>query len=79
MAEEVRWKEAGEEGYFPATFAEEGFSHATEQPHLVLPVANRLLTGLRQGARFLVEKNETDFSLSRRAMCAQTIDTYLLL
>lgn len=48
MAEEARWKQAGDEGYFPAKFADEGFTHATKEPHLVLHVANRFLTGLHR-------------------------------
>jgi len=71
MAEEARWKEAGEEGYFPAKFAEDGCTHATKEPHLVLPVANRFMAGV-QGIRSHLQNNQTDFSMFFSATYART-------
>ncbi|CAN0027193.1 unnamed protein product [Scytosiphon promiscuus] len=46
VAEEARWKGAGDEGYLPPGFEKDGFIHGTKEPHLVLPVANRFLSGV---------------------------------
>lgn len=45
VAEEARWKGAGDEGYLPPGFEKDGFIHGTKEPHFVMPVANRFLSG----------------------------------
>lgn len=34
-----RWEEAGEE-YFPATYDQDGFVHATKDPEMLMDIAN---------------------------------------
>lgn len=45
VAEEARWKKAGDEGYYPPGFEKDNFIHGTKEPHLVMHVANRFLSG----------------------------------